>query len=110
MRIALGLEYDGSAFCGWQSQPSGCGVQDHVQKAVGRPAVVNVTNLAIVTKRSNYHTLVWVTDAITGANLSGAEVAEYKGSPKPINELTTDRKGIALFKESAQDAKLQARS
>ena len=22
MRIALGLEYDGSAFCGWQSQPS----------------------------------------------------------------------------------------
>src|SRR5437588_4959447 len=34
MRIALGLEYDGSAFCGWQSQPSGCGVQDHLQKAL----------------------------------------------------------------------------
>jgi tRNA pseudouridine38-40 synthase len=34
MRIALGLEYDGAAFCGWQSQPSGCGVQDHLQKAL----------------------------------------------------------------------------
>jgi len=34
MRIALGLEYDGSAFCGWQTQPSGCGVQDHLEKAL----------------------------------------------------------------------------
>ena len=34
MRIALGLEYDGNAFCGWQSQPSGCGVQDHLEKAL----------------------------------------------------------------------------
>jgi tRNA pseudouridine38-40 synthase len=36
MRIALGLEYDGSAFCGWQTQPSGCGVQDHLQSALTR--------------------------------------------------------------------------
>ena len=34
MRIALGLEYDGTAFCGWQSQPDGCGVQDHLEKAL----------------------------------------------------------------------------
>ena len=34
MRIALGLEYDGSAFCGWQTQPAGCGVQDHLQRAL----------------------------------------------------------------------------
>src|SRR2546421_12937216 len=34
MRIALGLEYDGSAFCGWQTQPSGCGVQAHLQRAL----------------------------------------------------------------------------
>ncbi|HEX6632956.1 MAG TPA: tRNA pseudouridine(38-40) synthase TruA [Usitatibacter sp.] len=36
MRIALGLEYDGAAFCGWQTQPSGCGVQDHLQAALSR--------------------------------------------------------------------------
>lgn len=36
MRIALGLEYDGAAFCGWQTQPGGCGVQDHLQQALGR--------------------------------------------------------------------------
>src|SRR5262245_44375216 len=34
MRIALGLEYDGSAFCGWPSAPGGCGVQDHVERAL----------------------------------------------------------------------------
>ena len=34
MRIALGLEYDGSAFCGWQTQTTGCGVQDHLEKAL----------------------------------------------------------------------------
>src|SRR3546814_231387 len=34
MRLALGLEYDGSPFCGWQSQPSGCGIQDVLEKAL----------------------------------------------------------------------------
>lgn len=36
MRIALGVEYDGREFCGWQSQPSGCAVQDALEKALGR--------------------------------------------------------------------------
>lgn len=34
MKIALGLEYDGSGFCGWQSQPGGCGVQDALEQAL----------------------------------------------------------------------------
>ena len=38
MRIALGLEYDGSAFCGFQTQPSACGVQDHLQAALAQLA------------------------------------------------------------------------
>ena len=37
-RIAIGIEYDGSAFCGWQSQPSGCGIQDALEKAVAEIA------------------------------------------------------------------------
>jgi tRNA pseudouridine38-40 synthase len=35
MRIALGVEYDGSRFCGWQSQPDGRTVQDTLQRALG---------------------------------------------------------------------------
>ena len=30
----LTLEYDGTAFCGWQSQPEKCGVQDAVENAI----------------------------------------------------------------------------
>lgn len=35
-RIALGLEYDGSGFCGWQTQPGGCAVQDHLERALAQ--------------------------------------------------------------------------
>ncbi len=34
MRIALGLEYSGTPFCGWQSQPSGASVQDALERAI----------------------------------------------------------------------------
>ena len=35
MRIALGIEYDGSRFVGWQTQPGGGAVQDAVETALG---------------------------------------------------------------------------
>jgi len=38
MRIALGVEYDGSAFQGWQQQPCGNTVQDALQAALSRIA------------------------------------------------------------------------
>ena len=38
MRIALGLEYEGSGFCGWQSQAGGGAVQDAVEAAISRVA------------------------------------------------------------------------
>lgn len=34
MRIALGIEYDGANYCGWQSQLNGCGVQDVLEAAI----------------------------------------------------------------------------
>jgi tRNA pseudouridine38-40 synthase len=34
MRIALGIEYDGSRFLGWQTQPDGGAVQDAVEPAL----------------------------------------------------------------------------
>ena len=42
MRIALGLEYDGSSFCGWQTQPSHCAVQDAVDTALSQIAAHTV--------------------------------------------------------------------
>ena len=38
MRIALIIEYDGAAYCGWQTQPSGCGVQNALDTALSRIA------------------------------------------------------------------------
>ena len=40
MRIALGISYLGSAYQGWQSQPSGQTVQDRLEKALSRFADV----------------------------------------------------------------------
>lgn len=36
------LEYEGSSFCGWQSQPSGRSVQDVLEKALSKIATSNV--------------------------------------------------------------------
>jgi len=38
MRIALGIEYDGTSFAGWQSQAHGNTVQDVLEDALGRIA------------------------------------------------------------------------
>jgi tRNA pseudouridine38-40 synthase len=36
MRIAIGVEYDGRPYCGWQSQPDGRTVQDALQRALSQ--------------------------------------------------------------------------
>ena len=46
MRLALAVEYSGRAFCGFQTQPSGCGVQDALQHAIGEVAGHAVTVVA----------------------------------------------------------------
>jgi tRNA pseudouridine38-40 synthase len=35
-RIAIGLEYDGRGFCGWQTQPGGCAIQNHLEHAIAQ--------------------------------------------------------------------------
>lgn len=46
MRIAIGLEYSGSAFAGWQSQPDGRGVQDALERALAAVADEKVRAIA----------------------------------------------------------------
>ncbi len=38
MKYALGLSYDGAQFCGWQSQPNGCAIQDALEAAIANIA------------------------------------------------------------------------
>tara|TARA_Y100000590_G_scaffold382151_2_gene451879 strand:+ start:12179 stop:13018 length:840 start_codon:yes stop_codon:yes gene_type:complete len=42
VRIVLGLEYDGSSFCGWQSQSSGCAIQDALEGALSKITNSNI--------------------------------------------------------------------
>jgi tRNA pseudouridine38-40 synthase len=46
MRIALGIEYDGSPYCGWQSQAEGLTVQDTLQAALSAIAGERVSVMA----------------------------------------------------------------
>ena len=46
MRIALGIEYDGRPFCGWQSQPARCGIQDALESSIGAIAGERITLIA----------------------------------------------------------------
>lgn len=46
MRIALGLEYHGSAYTGWQSQRDGRGVQDALERALAAIADTDVGTIA----------------------------------------------------------------
>jgi tRNA pseudouridine38-40 synthase len=46
MRIALCLEYDGQDYCGWQSQPAGCGIQDALERAL---AVLALHKVRVIT-------------------------------------------------------------
>ena len=45
MRVALGIAYRGSAYSGWQSQPGGRTVQDHVDAAISAFAAVPLRSI-----------------------------------------------------------------
>lgn len=46
-RIALGLQYDGSSFSGWQSQPNGNTIQDQLEQALERFIAADSTALPL---------------------------------------------------------------
>jgi len=57
MRIALGVEYDGRPYCGWQSQPDGHTVQDTLQRALSQIADEPVAVLAAGRTDTGVHAL-----------------------------------------------------
>jgi tRNA pseudouridine38-40 synthase len=67
VRIALGLEYDGSGFCGWQSQPGGCGVQDALEQALAAIAGEPVGAVTAGRTDTGVHALGQVVHFDTGA-------------------------------------------
>lgn len=67
MRIALGLEYDGASYCGWQHQPAGCGVQDHVERALSAFAASAVETVAAGRTDAGVHARAQVLHFDTGA-------------------------------------------
>ena len=59
-RIALGLEYDGAAFAGWQSQAHARGVQESVEQALAKVANHPVEVLAAGRTDAGVHALMQV--------------------------------------------------
>lgn len=60
MRIALALEYDGHYFCGWQTQPDGCGVQNRLENALSDMAGHEVDVVAAGRTDTGVHALCQV--------------------------------------------------
>jgi len=67
VRIALGLEYDGSRFCGWQTQPGGCGVQDALERALAQIAGAPVATTCAGRTDAGVHALAQVVHFDTSA-------------------------------------------
>ena len=57
MRVALGVEYDGSRFCGWQTQPQGCAVQDALERALAEVAGAPVSTICAGRTDAGVHAL-----------------------------------------------------
>ena len=70
MRIALGIEYDGSAFRGWQSQDQAVGIQSLVEKSLATVADHPVEVLAAGRTDAGVHALMQVVHFDTTAQRS----------------------------------------
>jgi tRNA pseudouridine38-40 synthase len=71
MRIALGLEYCGTSFTGWQTQPDGRGVQDALERALAAIAAANIGTVAAGRTDAGVHATMQVVHFETGAARPG---------------------------------------
>ena len=68
MRIALGLEYEGASFCGWQSQREGGSVQDALEAALTRVADAPVRVVCAGRTDAGVHALLQIVHFDTEVN------------------------------------------
>ena len=68
MRIALGIEYDGTPYCGWQSQAGGCAVQDAIQKSLNQITGEAITVIAAGRTDTGVHAMEQVVHFDTQVN------------------------------------------
>lgn len=89
MRIALGIEYDGSSYCGWQSQPHGRTVQDELQHALSQIACESISVIAAGRTDTGVHALEQVVhfDTNTSRSLSSWVRGTNAVLPKNISVL-----------------------
>ena len=115
-RIALGVAYDGRAYQGWQSQPSGLTVQDRLEKALGEFATLPVSTICAGRTDSGVHGLMQVVhfdtplDRPDSAWVRGtnrylpADIAVQWASPVPedfhARFLATSRRYVYVLLES----------
>lgn len=66
-------------------------------------AVVNITHLAVVVKRSPKQVLVWVCRTADGTPVTGARAALHQHTGAVLGRAVTDRDGIALLKVASGD-------
>lgn len=67
MKIAIGIEYDGSGFHGWQSQPSGRTVQDQLERALASVAGEQIRLVAAGRTDTGVHAMAQVAHFETSA-------------------------------------------
>lgn len=77
MRVALGLEYDGTPFHGWQTQSDGSGVQDALERALTAIADAPVRAVAAGRTDAGVHAAIQVAHFDTDARR--AETAWVRG-------------------------------
>lgn len=97
MRIVLGVEYDGSRFCGWQSQPSGCSVQDAVEGALSRIAGADIRVVTAGRTDTGVHALNQV------AHFDTEAVRPKAAWVRGINALLPDSVAVLWAREVPQD-------
>jgi tRNA pseudouridine38-40 synthase len=105
-RIALGLEYFGDPYCGWQTQPSGGGVQDLLERALSEIAGIRVQTICAGRTDAGVHALAQVVhfDAIA----TRPQTAWSRG----VNALLPDSIAVTWAQPVADDfhARYSARS